>query len=69
MGVKMKLKEYMPVIFDKVCIYKEMEIGEYIDIYKGEPSNIPKKLLDMEVGSIGAKSRGILDIRIKIDDD
>ena len=61
----MKLKEYLPVIFDKVVIYKELEICDFIDLYKGERSNIPEKILDMEVRSIGAKSKNTLDILVK----
>ncbi|WP_394925462.1 hypothetical protein [uncultured Robinsoniella sp.] len=62
----MKLKEYTSVIFDKVVIYKEMEIGDYIDLYKGERLGIPERILDMEVRSIGAKSKNTLDILVKI---
>lgn len=62
----MKLKEYLPVIFDKVVIYKELEICDFIDLYKGQKSGIPERLLDMEVRSIGAKSKNTLDILVKI---
>lgn len=62
----MKLKEYTSVIFDKVVIYKEMEICDFIDLYKGEKSGIPESILDMEVRSIGAKSKNTLDILVKI---
>lgn len=61
----MKLKEYTSVIFDKVVIYKQIGDGEFYDIYKGNKSNIPVKILDMEVKSIGGKARSTLDIRVK----
>ena len=62
----MKLKEYTSVIFDKVVIYKEMGIGDYIDLYKGDRFGIPETILDMEVRSIGANSKNTLDILVKI---
>lgn len=61
----MKLKEYTSVIFDKVVIYKQIGDGEFNDIYKGNKSNIPEKILDMEVKSIGGKARSTLDIQVR----
>lgn len=60
----MKLREYTSVLFDKIVIYKQIGDGEFDDIYKGDKIDIPKKMLDMEVKSIGGKARGILDIRV-----
>lgn len=64
----MKLREYIAVIYDKIVIYKQIDDGEFNgefeDIYKGNRSNIPEDILDMEVKSIGGKGRGILDIRV-----
>ena len=64
----MKLREYIAVIYDKIVIYKQIDDGEYNgefkDIYKGNRSNIPEDILDMEVKSIGGKGKGILDIRV-----
>lgn len=61
----MKLREYITVIFDKVIIYEEIGNGEFHDIYKGEKSNIPYNILEMEVRNIGAKREGILDVQIR----
>lgn len=62
----MKLKEYVPVIFDKIVIYYEITDGEYNDIFIGNRSEIPNNILEMEVKSIGAKRKGVVDIRVKI---
>lgn len=62
----MKLKEYVPVIFDKIVIYYEKTDGEYNDIFIGNRSEIPNNILEMEVKSIGAKRKGVVDIRVKI---
>lgn len=61
----MKLRDYITVIFDSVVIYEQ--VGEdFHDLYKGKKSNIPDNLFEREVNSIGAKRKGILDIRVKI---
>lgn len=62
----MKLKEYVPVIFDKIVIYYEKTDGEFNDIFTGNRSEIPNNILEMEVKSIGAKRKGVVDIRVKI---
>lgn len=61
----MKVKELAAVIFDKVVIYEHVGDVEFHDIFKGEMSEIPRNILELEVGSIGAKRKGILDIRVK----
>jgi len=59
----MKIKELMDVTFDKVIIYKSNgDIFE--DIYKGNTNNIPLNILGMEVRSIGALKKGVIDIRV-----
>lgn len=61
----MKIKDLKNYVHDKVCIYKEnISVGEYIDIYKGFIQEIPAYMLDREVRSIGAKRKGIVDIRV-----
>lgn len=62
----MKLKELIKVVYDQVVIYRQGdETGEYEDIYKGEGYQIPRNILEMEVGIIGAKRKGILDIEVR----
>jgi hypothetical protein len=61
-----KIKELTAVIFDRVVVYKQVGDGEFQDIFKGEKSEIPDNILEMEIRSIGAKSRRVLDIQVKI---
>lgn len=63
----MKIKDLDKYVHDKVCIYKEnIDVdGEYVDIYKGFIQEIPSHISDMEVRSIGAKRKGIVDIRVE----
>lgn len=58
------LKNY---IFDEVVIYREnSEVdGEYIDIYKGFICTSPISILNLKVRTIGAKRKGIVDIRVE----
>ena len=58
------LKNY---IFDEVVLYKENpEVdGEYIDIYKGFICISPISILNLEVKTIGAKRKGIVDIIVE----
>lgn len=59
----MELKNY---VHDKVCVYRENPDidGEYIDIYKGFIQKALLDILELEVRSIGAKRKGIVDIRV-----
>ena len=58
------LKNY---IFDEVILYRENpEVdGEYIDIHKGFICTSPTSILNLEVRTIGAKRKGVVDIRVK----
>lgn len=60
----MKIIDLKNYIHDKVCIYRENPDidGEYIDIYKGFIQDAPSNISDLEVKSIGAKKKGIVDI-------
>lgn len=64
----MKIRDLKDVVFDKIVIYKDnpsQSINEpFIDIYKGDISDVPFYLLDVKIGSIGAKRKGVLDIKI-----
>lgn len=54
------------MIYDDVIIYKQVdEFGKYEDVFKGVKSEIPVNILEMEVGVIGAKRKGILDIEVR----
>ena len=65
----MKLRELIPLLYNKVCLYtdnKENDINApFIDLYKGDTSNIPLYLYDCEVSSIGSLRKGIVDICVK----
>ena len=58
------LKNY---IFDEVGLYRENpEVdGEYIDIHKGFICTLPISILNFEVKAIGAKRKGVVDIRVE----
>ena len=58
------LKNY---IFDEVVLYREnQEVdGEYVDIHKGFICTSPISILNLEVRTIGAKRKGVVDIRVK----
>ena len=58
------LKNY---IFDEVVLYREnSEVdGEYIDIHKGFICTSPISILNLEVRTIGAGRKGVVDIRVK----
>lgn len=62
----MKIADLKKYIYDKVCIYRENSNadGEYIDIYKGFVQEAPLHILELEVRSIGAKRKRIVDIRV-----
>lgn len=62
----MKVKDLRYHIYDKVYIYtlKNGSLEEFEDLYKGDFEGIPDKLLNSEVGTIGARGRNILDISI-----
>ena len=62
----MKLKEIKSIIFDEICLYKELDSGMYEDIWKGKPEYIPNELIDYTIRIIGAKRKGVLDIEIRI---
>ena len=58
------LKNY---IFDEVVLYRENPKvdGEYVDIHKGFICTSPTSILNLEVRTIGAKRKGVVDIRVK----
>lgn len=59
----MKIKDLISVIFDKVTIYKANGEG-FEDIYKGNTNSIPTDVLEMDIRSIGASRKGVLDIKV-----
>lgn len=63
-----KISDLKNYIHDKVCVYRENNMtigGDYVDIYKGFIQEAPFHILDMEVRNIGAKRKGIVDIRVE----
>lgn len=63
----MKVGDLKNYIFDEVVLYRETsEVdGEYIDIYKGFICTSPVSTLNLKVRSIGAKRKGVVDIRVE----
>lgn len=61
----MKVRDLRYYIYDKVVLYKS-EADNFVDVYKGYINNdTPSIVLDLEVRSIGAKRKGIVDIRVE----
>ena len=65
--VFMRVGDLKNYIFDEVIIYrKNAEVdGEYIDIHKGFICTSPNAILNLKVKSIGAKRKGVVDIRVE----
>ncbi len=62
----MKVRDLKDYIWDKVVLYKS-ETDGFVNVYKGYIDNdTPKTILDLEVSNIGAKRKGIVDIRVDI---
>ena len=63
----MRVIDLNPYIFDKVVIYKSDPNvdGEFIDVEEGFISTLSTSTLNMEVRTIGAKRRGVIDIRVE----
>lgn len=63
----MRVIDLKPYIFDKVVIYKSDPNvdGEFIDIEKGFIPTLSTSTLNMEIRTIGAKRRGIIDILVE----
>ena len=62
--VYMILKDLLPHIVDNVCIYIQLENGEFEDLFIGKLDYAPSQLLGKNVRLIGAKRKGVLDIQI-----
>lgn len=66
---RMKLKDLIAYAMDDVCVYvetnKDEDSVEYKDLYKGNPRNVPKDLLQREVRLFGAKKKGLVDIELE----
>lgn len=61
----MKLREVSGLISDKAIVYKQVSDSmDFIDLYKGYLSGIPSNMADMEVRTIGAAKKGVVDIHV-----
>lgn len=49
---------------DRVCLYREKADFDFEDVFKGRALDIPKELLNMQIESVNAARKGLLDIRI-----
>ena len=63
----MRVGDFKNYIFDEIILYRENPKvdGEYIDIHKGFICTSPTSILNLEVRTIGAKRKGVVDIRVK----
>lgn len=61
----MKVKDLQYHVYDKVYIYNGSS-EKFEDLYKGDFEGIPAKLLNSEVGTIGARGKNILDISVTL---
>lgn len=60
----MKIRDLKDYIWNKAVLYKS-KTDDFVDVYKGYINDdTPKTVLDLEVRSIGAKRKGIIDIRV-----
>ena len=68
----MKIRDLAPYIYEKSYVYYEKTSPEdylaieYIDVFVGFLKDAPNEILEKEVASIGAKRKGILDIRVNV---
>lgn len=61
----MKIKEISGLIPDKIIVYKQVsENFAFIDLYKGHSVGIPNDVADLEIRTIGASKKGIVDILV-----
>ena len=61
----MVVKDLINFIFDSICVYKEIGDVEFEDLYQGNIKDAPIEILNMEVKSIGAKRKDVVDIRVE----
>lgn len=62
---RMKVTDVAKYIFDKVVIYRNVEVLEFEDLYKGYIDDAPEEIRKMTVCSIGAKRKGVVDIEVE----
>lgn len=56
----MKVADLKGVVFDKICIYREIgTTSEFENLYNGNMDNVPADLLMRTVRTIGAKKKDI----------
>lgn len=61
----MKVKAITNLIPDQIIVYKQVSDNmEFKNLYKGDSSSIPNDIADMEIRTIGAARKGIIDIRV-----
>lgn len=61
----MKVKEIANYIMDEIIVYKAVsDNGDFENLYKGDSSSIPSNIADMEIGSIGATRKCVVDIKV-----
>ena len=66
-GEKVKVKDLVRYIHEKVSIYNDSAESEFATIYEGKVENIPSHLLDNDIKVLGAKRKGIVDIGLKLE--
>ena len=58
----MKVRDIVSLTYDKVMVYRR-EDDEFINLYKGNPKEVPNYILDKEVTCIG-NTRGFIDLKV-----
>lgn len=62
---RMKVADVAEYVYDKVYIYRNVEVMEFEDLYKGDIADVPDEIKKMSVCSIMARRKGILDIEVE----
>ncbi len=62
----MTVLDLQKVIFDIVCLYTATENFDFVDLFKGNPADIPAELLCKRVTGVYSARKHMLDIRIEM---
>lgn len=62
----MTVLDIKEVIFDSVCLYTATANFDFVDLFKGNPADIPAELLDKRVTGVYSVRKHMLDIKIEM---
>lgn len=60
----MVISDLVRIVVDEAYVYVEKDFMQFEDIYKGDLSKAPPDIQRREVKTIGAKRKGIVDIKV-----